>query len=432
MQQVAGLGPCLARAFAGFVAEAQGTVVAGGDQLGFLFRPGNGGDVAGMAGHEIFLLSGFCVPNFEFLVRTTAGDQRAVRLVGEREHRRGVGLDLHRLFAFGQAPKTDQFVGPSGGQRFAVGRDGEVEDGPAVGLPGQALGQVASIPKGDLSCLARGVGGGDECRVVGGEGHRRDASWQVGDLIGKRPVGGVPKQHFAEASGGQTLAVGVPRDGLDDVAVAGEPGQGWFVFFGEVVNGDEVAVAGGDLFVVRREGEGEHRLVAAGQLAKRSGVEQLGFDDQLGGQPLGPGVDPLAKRGDLFVAQLFLWRHVGIAAGLDVPDHAALRGLAGEECRAFAAALEGESARGEVEVALVFFGVMAADAVVAQEVHRAPGQVGASGPARRRGAPGAWPGGQGQKCQLGQAGGCELVGEPFHACDGIKPGPEARRESLLF
>ena len=75
---------------------------------------------------------------------------------------------------------------------------------------------------------------------------------------------------------------------------------------------------------------------------------------------------------------------------------------------------------------------MAADAVIAQEVHRASSQVGTSGPARRLGHPGAWPGGQGQKCQPGQAGECEPVGEPFHACEGIKPGPEARRESLLF
>ena len=139
MKQAVGLGPCLAGAFAGFDAEAQCAVVAGGDQLGFLFRPGDRGDVAGVSGHEIFLLARFRVPNFELLVRATACQQCAVRLVGEREHRRGVGLDLHHLFARGQAPKPYQLVGAGGGQRFAVGRDGHVEDrcrrGPAMPRP---------------------------------------------------------------------------------------------------------------------------------------------------------------------------------------------------------------------------------------------------------------------------------------------------------
>ena len=182
--------------------------------------------------------------------------------------------------------------------------------------------------------------------------------------------------------------------------MAGELGQGRFVFFGEVVDGDEAAVAGGELSVIRREGEGEHRPVVAGQLAKRSGVEQLGLDDQFGGQPLGPGIDPLAKRGNLFVAQLLFRVHVGVAVGVEKLEHVALRGLAGEECRAFAAALERERTFGEVEVALGFFGVVAADAVVPQQVHRAPSQGGISG----FGLTGARQGGSDGQCQLGQAG----------------------------
>ena len=365
MKQAVGLGPCLARAFAGFVAEAQGAVVAGGDQLGFLFRPGDGGDVAGVAGHEVFLLARFRVPNFELLVRATACQQCAVRFVGEREHRRGVGLDLHHLFALGQAPKPYQLVGAGGGQRFAVGRDGQVEDGAVVCLPCQAPDQIGDIPKGDLSRLAGGVGGGGECRVVGGEDHRRDAPGQVADLAVGRPVGSVPEQNLAEAAGCEALAVGAPCDGLDGVAVAGELGQGRFVFFGEVVDGDEAAVAGGELSVIRREGEGEHRPVVAGQLAKRSGVDQLGLDDQFGGQPLGLGIDPLAKRGNLFVAQLLFRRHVGVTVGLEELEHVALCSLAGDECRAFAAALERKRTLGEVEVTLGFLGVVTADTVVA-------------------------------------------------------------------
>jgi hypothetical protein len=63
--------------------------------------------------------------------------------------------------------------------------------------------------------------------------------------------------------------------------------------------------------------------------------------------------------------------------------------------------LERERTRGEVEVALGFFGVVAADTVVAQQVHRALSQGGISG----FGMTGARQGGSDGQCQLGQAGG---------------------------
>ena len=262
VQEVGGGAPCFGGAFAGLGAESQGAVVTGGDEFGVFLGPNDRGNVAGMSGDEHFLFARFCVPNFQLFVGPSAGDGGAVRFVGEAEDGGGVGFDLFELLAIGQVPKSDELIFASGGEGGAGWCEGEGEDGTAVGRPAQALGQGGGFPEGDLSRLAGGVAGGDERLAVGAEGEGGDASGKGGDLAGRLPVAGVPEDDFPESPGGQVFAVGTPRDGLDDIAVTVELGQAGRCFLPHTVNEHLVAVTGGELGVVRREGEGEHRAVS--------------------------------------------------------------------------------------------------------------------------------------------------------------------------
>ena len=325
-----------------------------------------------------------------------------------------MGLDLLELATVCHVPKPDELILPGGGERLTIRREGDGKNRPVVRGPSQALGQVRGVPKGHFSRISRCVASGDERPAVGAKRERADTPRQAVECPLPGPVCGVPKNHFSVSTGGQVLAVRAPCDGLNDVAVAGELGQAGRFFFDHAMDDHLVAVSGSQALVVWRKGECEHRSITSRQIAQFFGDGNLFFYIQLFRQPDCAGGDPLAERGDVVVAQLFLGRHMRVAVRLEKLDESAPAGVPLDEGRTFTATSQRCLSLCEIEVALGFVRVMTADTVVAEQMHRTLGQ-GRSRCLRRSGSR---PGEAEAKRNhsrlgqaLGQAGGCLCSGQ---------------------
>ena len=337
-----------------------------------------------------------------------------------------MGLDLLELAAVGQVPKTDELILPGGGERLAIRREGDGKNRSFMRGPGQALGQVGGVPKGHFSRISRCVAGGDEQPAIGAERERADTPGQAVEFPCRDPVCGVPEYHFPVSAGSQVPAVGAPYDGLDDVAVAGELGQAGRFFFSHAVDDYLVAVSCSQALVVWRKGECEHRSITSRQIAQFFGGGSLFFYIQLFRQPDCAGGDPLAERGDVVVAQLFLGRHMRVAVRLEKLDESAPARVTLGEGRTFIATNQRCLSLCEIEVALGFVRVMTADTVVAEQMHRALGQGRSCCLRRSGGRPGEAEAKRNHSRlgqALGQAGGCLCSGPVQRVAPFNRPRP---------
>ena len=220
--------------------------------------------------------------------------------------------------------------------------------------------RLAELPAMQNALHARGAVREDQRRFVSEEGQARHAAFErPGERVRDFPIRRIPHQHAAIASRGQSRAIAVPSERLNDVLVSIQRRDDRQVLRFRIPHDHAIANARREPFSIGTERQSRRRSMSGrqrGQFVRRS---QLAEFLQRSHIPSRTGLNPRFEQIDLFFRQLLLRRHVLVPRRRERRDDFARFDH-----------FESRFTRFEREIALFLLRVVAAHALRFQQTHR--------------------------------------------------------------